>query len=210
MRAPRRLAVALFLLALAALAGHLGAARGEDPPAPAAVPSAEVERAFDVLRRAIGQQVLPAAPVAAPAAGGPLRTTFSDEELLVLLRKLDPGARIERPARLWFTVHGQNILVSNQGAAGLQIIHILQGFPGQVEFANRWNVNRRFTSCSIDQDGDWWLELDVPLWGGVSAFYIEECLDLFQSSLSAYLEELRAIMPPAAPEPEVPPVPDNR
>ena len=208
----QRVALAMGLLGILGVTGVLARARGEDPAAPGAVPSAEVEQAFDVLRRAIGQRLLPPTTAPAAAADGAGKAIYTDDEVLSLLRRVDPQAHIERPGRLWFQLHAQNILVGNEGKAGLQFIHILQGFPGQVEVANRWNVTKRFTSCSIDEDGDWWFEMDVPLWGGVTSHYLTECIDLYQSSLAAYLEELRALLPADAggadDVPEGPP--DNR
>lgn len=184
--------LALVLLLAAALVGRLGGAHadGEDD---VRVPDAEVERAFDVIRRAVGLR--PAA--AEPTPVGAPRTRFADDELLTLLKAFDQKASIDRPGRLLLTLHGQNILVGNEGDSGVRLVHIFQGLTRNDVFCNQWNQQRRFASLSVDDDGDWWLEQDIPLWGGVTTNYVKECVDLFQELLAIYLEAVRAGLPPA-------------
>ncbi|MCA9314558.1 MAG: YbjN domain-containing protein [Planctomycetes bacterium] len=180
------------LLAAGAFAGVLGGARadGEDD---ARVPDTEVERAFETIRRAVGLRPAEAEPT---PAGAP-RTRLADEELLTVLKGYDPKASVDRPGRLMCTLHEQTILVGNEGEAGIRLVHILQGIKPNPTFQNGWNNQRRFASVSVDEDGDWWFEQDIPLWGGVTTTYVSECIDLFQELLAIYLEEVSALLPPA-------------
>lgn len=187
----RALMLAAALLTAGGLAGWLGGARA-DGEQDARVPDTEVERAFETIRRAVGLRPADAEPT---PAGAP-RTRLADEELLTLLKGFDPKASIDRPGRLVCTLHEQTIYVGNEGETGIRLVHILQGVKPNPTFQNGWNNQRRFASLSVDEDGDWWFEQDVPLWGGVTTTYVSECIDLFQELLAIYLDELRALLPP--------------
>ena len=184
--------LAAALLAAGGLVGWLGGARAEDE-GDARVPDTEVERAFDTIRRAVGLRAAEAEPT---PAGAP-RTRLADEELLTLLKGFDPKASVDRPGRLMCTLHEQTIFVGNDGEAGIRLVHILQGIKPNPTFQNSWNNQRRFASVSVDEDGDWWFEQDIPLWGGVTTTYVRECIDLFQELLPLYLEGVSAQLPPA-------------
>ncbi|MGE0193485.1 MAG: YbjN domain-containing protein [Planctomycetota bacterium] len=186
----RSLVVAIALLVAGGLAGWLGGV-GADDEKDARVPDADVEHAFDVIRRAVGLRPTEAEPT---PTGAP-RTRLADEELLTLLKAFDPQASVDRPGRLLCTLHEQTVLVGNEGESGIRLVHILQGIPPNPAFQNGWNNQRRFGSVSVDDDGDWWFEQDIPLWGGVTTNYISECIDLFQELLAIYLEDVRALLP---------------
>ena len=57
-------------------------------------------------------------------------------------------------------------------------------------FVNKWNIDKRFTTALIDEDGDPILQLDFFL-HGVAKSYLRRCFGIWDASVEKFFDEIR-------------------
>ena len=165
------------------------------------VPAAEVEEAFDTLRRAIGERAgregalsgAAEAPQSTGAVSQPaLATTFSDKQLEGLLQSTRKDVRILEAGLLQYRDdRGDLVIVRNHRESGVQYRYATTGGKWSVESMNTWNQEKRLTKAYLDADRDPTLEMDVVLAGGITLDSIRETLALFDYSVTAFRDHLK-------------------
>lgn len=131
----------------------------------------------------------------AAAAGAPPRiiSTMSPQEMATLLQ--DAGYRAERmasedPPRVQTGMGGYTVMVffydcKEQNCSALQFWAAFKKVPSfTLDFANRWNIERRYAKAYIDKEGGLALEFDVDLDGAVTPEYIKQKVLLFERLLA--------------------------
>lgn len=68
-----------------------------------------------------------------------------------------------------------------------------QSFETNLEAVNQWNIDKKFTKAHVRKDSNSiTLEMDVPLFGGVSIDHIIESLRVFDVSMREFLKHIDA------------------
>ena len=76
-----------------------------------------------------------------------------------------------------------------------EVLALSAGFtlegPADLDLANAWNKDHRFSRAYVDEEGNIWLELELDLSGGVSLGAVRTFLELFRDhSLSDFMPHI--------------------
>lgn len=82
------------------------------------------------------------------------------------------------------------ILVGSYENTSLQMNFAVSGTDANMRMMNDWNRSKRYSTASIDDDGDPVLESDLDLAGGVTKARIEDFFLTYYMLLEAFLEEI--------------------
>jgi len=82
------------------------------------------------------------------------------------------------------------ILIGSYENTSMQMNFAVSGTDANLRMVNDWNRTKRYSTASIDDDGDPVLESDLDLAGGVTKARIEDYFLTYYLLLEAFLEEL--------------------
>ncbi|MBK8978439.1 MAG: YbjN domain-containing protein [Planctomycetes bacterium] len=186
---PVRLGAVIAFGALLGLGGFdVSRAAPQDPPRPS---QAEIDRAFDVLRRATV-----AVPAAAgnplgmnrPSAGGAAGKRWTADDIVKFVQREGLGeARVEGQ-NLVITASGYQmlILIDETDADLMAYFGIIGSRKNDLTVPNDWNRDHKFSRAYVDSDGDYCLESDLLCSDGITEPRLREFLGLFLAQAQAY------------------------
>ncbi|MCD4690889.1 YbjN domain-containing protein [bacterium] len=82
------------------------------------------------------------------------------------------------------------ILVGSYNNTSLQMNFAVSGTEADLDMVNNWNRTKRYSTASIDGDGDPVLESDLDLAGGVTMARVQDFILTYYMLLEAFLDEL--------------------
>ncbi len=100
------------------------------------------------------------------------------------------GIEIDEDDDIIVTMLGYNvlILIGSYENNSLQMNFAVSGTDANLRMMNEWNRTKRYSTASIDDDGDPVLESDLDLAGGVTRERVEDYLLTYYMLLEAFLE----------------------
>ena len=100
------------------------------------------------------------------------------------------GIEIDEDDDIIVTMVGYNvlILIGSYENTSLQMNFAVSGTDANLRMMNEWNRTKRYSTASIDDDGDPVLESDLDLAGGVTRERVEDYLLTYYMLLEAFLE----------------------
>ncbi len=100
------------------------------------------------------------------------------------------GIEIDEDDDIIVTMLGYNVLVliGSYENTSLQMNFAVSGTDANLRMMNEWNRTKRYSTASIDDDGDPVLESDLDLAGGVTRERVEDYLLTYYMLLEAFLE----------------------
>lgn len=98
-----------------------------------------------------------------------------------------------------YTLDGDgDIVATMQGLKGLMLcdkdyiqFRVATRAKATLEFANRWNADKRYAKCYLDKDGDPVLEVELDLAGGVHRDRIADFVKTCDLAVKSWLAELK-------------------
>lgn len=98
-----------------------------------------------------------------------------------------------------YTLDGDgDIVATMQGLKGLMLcdkdyiqFRVATRAKAVLEFANRWNADKRYAKCYLDKEGDPVLELELDLAGGVHRDRITDFVKTCDLAVKSWLAELK-------------------
>jgi hypothetical protein len=102
------------------------------------------------------------------------------------------GIEIDEDGDVIVKMLGYNvlILVGSYENTSMQMNFAVSGTDANLRMVNEWNRAKRYSTASIDDDGDPVLESDLDLAGGVTKARVEDFFLTYYMLLEAFLEEL--------------------
>ena len=102
------------------------------------------------------------------------------------------GIEIDQDDDIIVQMLGYNvlILIGSYENTSLQMNFAVSGTDANLRMMNEWNRTKRYSTASIDDDGDPVLESDLDLAGGVTRARIEDFLLTYYMLLEAFLDEI--------------------
>ncbi len=100
------------------------------------------------------------------------------------------GIEIDQDDDIIVQMLGYNVLVliGSYENTSLQMNFAVSGTEANLRMMNEWNRSKRYSTASIDDDGDPVLESDLDLAGGVTRARVEDFILTYYMLLEAFLE----------------------
>ncbi len=102
------------------------------------------------------------------------------------------GVEIDEDDDIIVQMLGYNvlILIGSYENNSLQMNFAVSGTDANLRMMNEWNRTKRYSTASIDDDGDPVLESDLDLAGGVTRARVEDFLLTYYMLLEAFLDTI--------------------
>ena len=139
----------------------------------------------------IGTSVL-AASLIQPSFADDVKTRFTDNELVKILQEEGYQAQIVNKGELEFKSDGMIITLLNLDDGDLQIYFdvinsAITSKAEQYKTMNQWNAQHRLSRAYVNDNGNWFLEDDLLVSGGVTEKTVQSFVNTFvQTSVPIY------------------------
>lgn len=117
-------------------------------------------------------------------------TKITANELLAVMRQEGYSVEVDKDGDIVWTLNGYKALMLIPNGNSLQFYTSFAESKADLQRANTWNMNKRYSRCYIDKNGRACLELDLDLQGGVSMDRIRDFLSTCRDSFSIWYQEV--------------------